>query len=93
MEQKMALALENSEMKPKVEVYDTVVATRHMKLHQFARTLPKCNSKIKSDLLDLGYLHHAWGTYKVRSQYRDNLFPKSRDSYSKIALERRSDAG
>jgi phage antirepressor YoqD-like protein len=72
---------ENAVMAPKARVYDAVVADKMMKVHEFARSLRGVNTvQTKWDLMRAGYLHRAWGTYRVRAQYRDKLFVEKLDS-------------
>ena len=86
-EKRQALAAENAAMLPKAQVYDAVVADKMMKVHEFARSLYGVNSlQTKWDLMRAGYLHRQWGTYRVRSQYRDRLFVEKISSTGKTDI-------
>ncbi|WP_319760773.1 phage antirepressor N-terminal domain-containing protein [Maridesulfovibrio sp.] len=80
VEKRQALEAKNKKLAPKAKVYDATFAKKLSPLQVVVRKLRGVNTmKIKSDLLDAGYLYKRGGVYRVYSQYRDKAFVEKFD--------------
>lgn len=69
------LGQQNVELKPKADVYDTVMAKKEESVVEFCRRLPGVNlTQVQASLMNEGYLWRKDGHYRVRYHFRDKLF-------------------
>lgn len=86
-EENLKLTSKVDELSPKADAFD-VVSSNAYTIARLARTLDGVNSNAtKRDLVRSGHLYRQGSTYRVYSQFRDNLFVEKIDpSYGVIDI-------
>lgn len=84
MEKETALAL----AAPKAEVYDSVVADKHLRLADFCRRFKGVNlNEVKKSLYKAGVLYKRKDAYRLYAKYRDTHFAEKFDeAHGRCAL-------